>query len=45
MSGLPTGSRLLDLLEPGWRRHLAAGEPAGSLVVEPEMLDAVARAP
>ena len=44
MSGPPAGSTLLDLLEPGWRRHLAAGEPAGTLDVEPEMLDAVARA-
>jgi hypothetical protein len=41
---LPLGSRLLDLLEPGWRRHLASGEPAGALDVEPEMLHAVARA-
>jgi hypothetical protein len=40
----PMGSRLLDLLEPGWRRHLASGEPAGALDVEPEMLDAAARA-
>ena len=44
MSGPPMGSTLLDLLEPGWRRHLAAGEPAGTLDVEPEMLDAVALA-
>jgi hypothetical protein len=44
MSGLLTGSTLLDLLEPGWRRHLAAGESAGVLDVEPEMLDAAARA-
>ena len=43
MSELPAGT-LLDLLEPGWRRHLAAGEPAGTLDVEPEMLDAAARA-
>lgn len=40
MSGPPDGCTLLDLLEPGWRRHLAAGEPAGTLDVEPEMLDA-----
>jgi hypothetical protein len=40
----PMGSGLLDLLEPGWRRHLASGEPAGALEVEPEMLDAAARA-
>jgi hypothetical protein len=44
MSGLPTGSTVLDLLEPGWRRHLASGEPAGTLDVEPEMLDAAAKA-
>ena len=44
MSGPPGGSRLLDLLEAGWRRHLAAGEPAGTLDVEPGMLDAVALA-
>jgi hypothetical protein len=35
---------LLDLLEPGWRRHLASGEPAGTLDVESEMLDAAAKA-
>ena len=44
MSGPSAGSTLLDLLEPGWRRHLAAGEPAGTLDVEPEMLDAAAMA-
>ncbi len=44
MSGPPTGSRLLDLLEPGWRRHVASGEPAGALDVEPEVLDAAAKA-
>src|SRR5258708_39521844 len=44
MSGPPTGSRLLDLLEPGWRRHVASGEPAGALDVEPEGLDAAAKA-
>ncbi len=43
MSGPPAGT-LLDLLEPGWRRHLASGEPAGTLDVEPEMLDAAAKA-
>jgi hypothetical protein len=42
MSGPPTGSIVLDLLEPGWRRHLASGEPAGTLDVEPGMLDAAA---
>jgi hypothetical protein len=44
MSGLPDGSTLLDLLEPGWRRHLASGEPAGALDVEPELLVATAMA-
>ena len=44
MSGPPMGSRLLDLLESGWRRHLASGEPAGTLDVEPEMLCAAALA-
>jgi len=42
MSRSPTDT-LLDLLEPGWRRHLASGEPAGTLDVEPEMLDAAAK--
>jgi len=41
---MPTGGALLDLLEPGWRRHLVSGEPAGTLDVEPEVLDAAARA-
>jgi hypothetical protein len=44
MSGPPMGSTLLDLLEPGWRRHLASGEPAGTIDVEPEMLGAAALA-
>ena len=44
MSGPSAGSTLLDLLEHRWRRHLAAGEPAGTLDVEPEMLDAAALA-
>jgi hypothetical protein len=44
MGGLPGGSTLLDLLEPGWRRHLASGAPAGALDVEPELLDAAALA-
>jgi hypothetical protein len=44
MSGPPSGGRLLDLLEPGWRRHLASGERAGALDVEPEVLDAAAKA-
>ncbi|MGH3197610.1 MAG: hypothetical protein ACRDNT_17125 [Streptosporangiaceae bacterium] len=42
MSRPPKASTLLDLLEPGWRRHLASGELAGALEVEPEMLDAAA---
>jgi hypothetical protein len=42
MGGPSAGSMLLDLLEPGWRRHLASGEPGGTLDVEPEMLAAVA---
>jgi hypothetical protein len=42
--GGPPADALLDLLEPGWRRHLASGEPAGTLDVEPEMLDAAAKA-
>jgi hypothetical protein len=42
MGGPSAGSMLLDLLEPGWRRHLASGEPGGALDVEPEMLAAVA---
>jgi hypothetical protein len=43
MSG-PAPDTLLDLLEPRWRRHLASGESAGALDVEPEMLDAAAKA-
>jgi hypothetical protein len=42
MGGPTTGSMLLDLLEPGWRRHLMSGEPGGTLDVEHEMLAAVA---
>lgn len=44
MSGPATGGRLLSLLEPGWRRHLATGEPAGTLDVAPEVLGATAAA-
>lgn len=44
MSGPAIGSRLLGLLEPGWRRHLVAGEPAGALDVAPEVLTAAATA-
>jgi hypothetical protein len=40
----PAGTILLDLLEPGWRRHLASGELAGTLDVAPQMLEAAARA-
>ncbi|MGH3273011.1 MAG: hypothetical protein ACRDNZ_01630, partial [Streptosporangiaceae bacterium] len=42
--GGPAPDALLDLLEPGWRRHLASGEPAGTLDVEPEVALAAARA-
>jgi hypothetical protein len=44
MTGPATGGRLLGLLEPGWRRHLVTGEPAGTLDVAPELLGAVATA-
>ncbi len=44
MSGPATGGRLLGLLEPGWRRHLIAGEPAGTIDVAPEVLGAAATA-
>jgi hypothetical protein len=40
----PRGASLLDLLEPGWRRHLSAGGLAGTLEVEAAVRDAVARA-
>ncbi len=43
MSG-PDGAALLDLLEPGWRRDLAAGARAAALQVEAELLAAAARA-
>jgi hypothetical protein len=39
----PHGVSLLDLLEPGWRRHLSAGGLAGTLEVESALRDAVAR--
>jgi hypothetical protein len=42
MGELPTGSMLLDLLEHRWSRHLASGEPGGTLDVESGMLAAVA---
>jgi hypothetical protein len=44
MSGPATSGRLLGLLEPGWRRHLTSGEPAGTLDVAPEVLGAAATA-
>ena len=45
MAGPPVhGVSLLDLLEPGWRRHLSAGGLAGTLEVEAAVRDAVARA-
>jgi len=40
----PRGASLLDLLEPGWRRHLSASGLAGTLEVEAAVRDAVARA-
>jgi hypothetical protein len=40
----PRGADLLDLLEPGWHRHLSAGGLAGTLEVEAAVRDAVARA-
>lgn len=44
MSGAVTGGRLLDLLEPGWRRKLAAGVPAVGLNVAPDLPSAAAMA-
>jgi hypothetical protein len=44
MSGAVADSALLDLLEPGWRRELAAGVPAGHLDVEPGVARAAAAA-
>jgi hypothetical protein len=44
VSGPATGGRLLGLLEPGWRRHLVTGEPAGTIDVAPEVLGAAATA-
>src|SRR5262245_55269515 len=44
MSGAVAHSSLLDLLEPGWRRELAAGVPAGRLDVEPGVVQAAAAA-
>jgi hypothetical protein len=42
MSGAVADSKLLDLLEPGWRRELAAGVPVGHLDVEPGVAGAAA---
>jgi hypothetical protein len=44
MSGAVADSVLLDLLEPGWRRELAAGVLAGHLDVEPGVARAAAAA-
>jgi hypothetical protein len=45
VAGPPLGGvSLLDLLEPGWRRHLSAGRLAGAFEVETAVRDAVARA-
>ena len=43
-SGAVSGGRLLDLLEPGWRREVAAGGPAADLDVAPELPLAAAMA-
>ncbi|MGH3192146.1 MAG: hypothetical protein ACRDPY_46585 [Streptosporangiaceae bacterium] len=44
MAGPPLSDiSLLDLLEPGWRRHLSAGGLAGTLEVETALRDTVAR--
>ena len=43
-SGAVSGDRLLDLLEPGWRREVAAGAPAADLDVAPDLPVAAARA-
>jgi hypothetical protein len=42
MSGAVAAGTLLDLLEPGWRRELAAGVPVGGLDVEPVVARAAA---
>ena len=44
MAGTPRDVSLLDLLEPGWRRHLSAGGLAGTLEVEAVVRDTVAKA-
>lgn len=43
-SGAVADSTLLDLLEPGWRRELAAGASAAHLDVEPGVAQAAAAA-
>jgi hypothetical protein len=43
-SGAIADSTLLDLLEPGWRRELSAGAPAGRLDVDPGIAQAAAAA-
>jgi hypothetical protein len=43
-SGAVSGDRLLDLLEPGWRREIAAGVPAADLDVAPDLRVAAAMA-
>lgn len=44
MSAAVTGGRLLDLLEPRWRRELAAGLPAAGVDVAPDLPSAAATA-
>jgi hypothetical protein len=44
VGGTPTSGTLLDLLEPAWRRHIAAGAPTETIDVEPQVLDATAKA-
>ena len=44
MSGALSGGRLLDLVEPGWRREVVAGVPAADLDVAPDLLSAAAMA-
>lgn len=44
MSGAVTGGRLLDLLEPGWRRELTAGVPAARLDAAPDLTSAASTA-
>jgi hypothetical protein len=44
MSGALSGEALLDLVEPGWRRALAAGTPASQVDATPELTAAAAAA-